>query len=389
MDAFGRGMFLLDPDVVHLNHGSFGAVPVPVLEAQRQVSHTIERSPERFYRADLAPAIDAARAAVASFLHCEVDGVALVENATHAVQVVLQAVAPKSGEEIVVTDHTYPWVLAAVRRTCQRTGARMREIVVPLDATGRIEPSRMVAQVMHAVHDGTALVILDQITSASAVRVPVEEVAEALHTRAAAGGRPVPLLVDGAHAPGSLDQPVTPGAAFWLGNLHKWAFAARTVAALVVAPAWRDRVTPLVESAGAAEGFPRSFTYLGTQDPSAALVVPISLAFPDEHLGLSFAELRQRNCEVLARGLERIAEAFPITVGPDPGMPMRTLSWGRPGDAAQAARWTASLREEDGIEVAITSVRGVLHARVSVQAYVSVEDVAALGEVLARRERWA
>src|SRR5690606_12772482 len=110
-------------------------------------------------------------------------------------------------------------------------------------------------------------VVLDQVTSASALRLPVEAVCQALGDR-------VPVLVDGAHAPGLIERPVPEGAAFWLGNLHKWAFAARTVAALVVAPQYHDRVRPLVASAGAGAGFPGSFSYLGTRDASAYLAVP-------------------------------------------------------------------------------------------------------------------
>ena len=379
MSRLGADLFLLDPGVVHLNHGSFGAVPVPVLEAQRAASHAIERSPERFYRSGLFTAMEEVRSEVAAFLACDVDGVALVENATQAVQIVLQAVDARPGRQVVITDHTYPWVRAAVARLARTAGVSVHEVHLPCVEGGEVDVGRFAASLREACSDDTALVILDQITSASATLLPVDAAIAAVPPD-------VPVLVDGAHAPGSIDRPVPVGSAFWLGNLHKWAFAARTAAALVVAPAWRSRVAPLVESAGSAEGFPRSFTYLGTQDPSALMALPASLAFPTEHLGMSFADLRARNRAVLAEGLDTVAQAVDLTLGPDPGMPMRTFSWGRAGDDADAARWTRRLREEEGVEVAITSVRGMLHARVSVQCYVAAEDVAALGTALSSIE---
>jgi isopenicillin-N epimerase len=375
-DPVAPHLWHLDPAVAHLNHGSYGAVPIPVLAAQARVARAIERSPERFYRADLAPALDAVRHEVAAFLGADPEATALVENATAAVQVALEAVAPGPGQEVVLTDHAYPWVRAAVERACAGSGARVRCVTLPLDAHGAVDDDALVDALAAAVGARTALVALDQITSASALRLPVERVIAALPPAA-------PLLVDGAHAPGLVERPVPTGAAFWLGNLHKWAFSARTAAALVVAPAWRGRVRPLVASAAAAEGFPRAFDYLGTQDASAFLALPEALAFPRAHLGMGFGELRERNRAVLAAGLEGIAARTGLRPGPEVGLPMRTLDLGRPGDPGHAAAWTTRLREL-GVEVAVVSLGGRLHARVSVQAYVGVADLERLGDVLAK-----
>lgn len=384
-------LFLLDPAVTHLNHGSFGAVPIPVLDAQRRAAEAIERSPERFYRADLAPASDAVRAEVAAFLRTDPDGLALVENATEAAQIALDAVGLETGSEILYTDHTYGWVKAAIARACARSGAVPRCVALPVggsaalpavDAlteapqrpTADVSAEALLAALEPAISKRTKLVVLDQVTSSSALLLPVDEVCEAL-------GEDVPVLIDGAHAPGLIDRPVPPGAAFWLGNLHKWAFAARTAASLVVAPRFRERVQPLVASAGASAGYPRSFSYLGTQDPTAFLALPASLAFPTEHLGMTFSELRRRNAEVLAAGLRLLADRLGLEPATPNGLPLRTLSLDLPGDDKAAAQLTHRLRAA-GVEVAITSVAGVLQARVSVQAYVALEDFERLGDAL-------
>src|SRR5690606_20580468 len=122
----------LDPEVVHLNHGSFGAVPLPVLDAQRRAAEAIERSPERFYRVDLARESDAVRGRLADFLAVEPDSLALVQNATEAVQVALAAVDLQAGSEVVITDHAYGWVRAAVDRACFDSGAVVRLVTLPL-----------------------------------------------------------------------------------------------------------------------------------------------------------------------------------------------------------------------------------------------------------------
>ena len=419
----GDGTWLLDPAVAHLNHGSFGAVPEPVLAAQWRAARAIEASPERFYRSNLSPAIDEVRAHVAEFLRTDPAGLALVQNATEAVQVVLDAVDLRPGSEIVYTDHTYGWVQAAIHRASLLRRAVPRRVALPVEAFagdqhgvpgGQAFAAELAERVAAAITERTSLVVLDQITSASALSLPVDAVISAVS--AATDGR-VPVLIDGAHAPGLIDAPVPPigedhgiadadvvidadgmiaapglidspvpaRATFWLGNLHKWAFAARTAAALVVAPAYRERVEPLVASAGATAGYPRSFTYLGTQDPSAYLALPTSLAFPREHMGVSFGELRDRNSAVLAAGLARLEERLGLRAAVDQGLPLRTVALEAEGDEAGAAALAATLREQ-GVEVAVTSVAGRLFVRVSVQAYVGLEDFDRLAAALESTE---
>lgn len=369
-------LWLLEEKIAHLNHGSYGAVPTPVLEAQRAASEEIERSPERFYRAELFDGMTRAREAVAAFLGTDPGGLALVQNATEATQVALDALGLREGDEIVCTDLAYPWVLAAVERVARDVGVVPRIIALPTQGGAGAEEyaAEVVAAFEAALTDRTALVVVDQITSATALRLPAEAVCAAL-------GDSVPVMVDGAHAPGLVSAPVPAGAAFWFGNLHKWAFSARTAAALVVAPAFRERVRPPVASFGGSLGYPRSFSYLGTQDPTAYLALPAALEFPEEHLGVTFGELRERNAWLLSEGFALLADRVGLAVPPDNGLPLRATPLGVAGDGDASWRLGAKLRER-GVEAAITSVAGELLVRLSVQAYVGLADFEKLAEAL-------
>lgn len=307
MRPLGIKHFLLDPHVAHLNHGSFGAVPRPVIKARWDAAAAVERSPERHYRSDLSPALASARTRLASFPGVESASLAWVKNASEAMQVILHAVAARPGEVILLTEHAYSWVQAAVERT--------------------------------------ALVVLDQITSASALRLPLEQVLAAVPEG-------IPVAIDGAHAPGLIPRLVPARASFWFGNLHKWAFAPRSVAALVVAPAWRARVRPLIASAIAERGYPEAFDDLGTQDTTPILAVGAALDFPGEHLGVDFEGLRSRNCALLTAGFALLSETLPLHYSPDQGIPMRTLHWGGRGSLVEAGRLGEALREA-GVEIAV------------------------------------
>ena len=308
----GRELFSLDPTVTYLNHGAFGAVPIPVQRAQQRLRDEVDANPMAFYHRSLAERLAEARARVAGLLGSDPEGTALVANATAGTQTVLGSLGLAAGDEVLLTDHGYGAVRMQVQRLAETTGVVAREVPIPLDAGDE----EIVASIVDAVRpDRTRLVIIDHITSPTARLFPV--------ARIAAAGRElgVPVLVDGAHAPGmlALDVPAL-GADFWLGNLHKWAFAARPTAALVVAPQHRARMQPLVVSWWREDGFPSAIEFAGTLDYTAWLAAPTALDLLGE---LDVAAVRRHNADLAAYGQRTVADAL----GLDPaGLPMPSPS---------------------------------------------------------------
>lgn len=130
-----RLLFSLDPSVSHLNHGSFGAVPIAVQRAQQRLRDEMEANPLRFFTQGLVDRIAHARRHLAAFLGADPDGTALVGNVTAGAAVVLQSLALRPGDEILTTDHGYGAVALSIARECARTGAVSRTLPVPLAAT--------------------------------------------------------------------------------------------------------------------------------------------------------------------------------------------------------------------------------------------------------------
>jgi len=97
----------LDPVVTYVNHGSFGACPVPVLEAQRAMIDELEAEPIRFLWATFEERLDAARREVAAFLHADPEGLVFVPNATTGVSTVLRSLRFEPGDELLTTNHEY------------------------------------------------------------------------------------------------------------------------------------------------------------------------------------------------------------------------------------------------------------------------------------------
>ncbi|MFI1192606.1 aminotransferase class V-fold PLP-dependent enzyme [Micromonospora sp. NPDC020750] len=346
-----RLLFSLDPAVSHLNHGSFGAVPIGVQRAQQRLRDEMEANPLRFFGPSLVDRIAHTRRHLAAFLGADPDGTALVGNATTGVAVVLQSLGLRPGDEVLTTDHGYGAVGLSVDRECRRTGATRRTLHVPLTATAE----QVVQLVRAGLRPGrTKLLVVDQLTSATARLFPAAAIVGAAH------GHEVPVLVDAAHAPGMLPTPVGDiGADFWVGNLHKWGYAPRGTAVLVVAPSWRDRMEPLVVSWEQGAGFPGNVEWQATLDYTSWLAAPAGL-WTLRSLGVD--RVRAHNAALAAYGQRVVGDALGVAPAdlPDPGGPtvaMRVvpLPAGLAATFDDAFALRSRIAEELSTEVAVMS----------------------------------
>ncbi|MET7749457.1 aminotransferase class V-fold PLP-dependent enzyme [Micromonospora sp. NPDC005367] len=360
-----RLLFSLDPAVSHLNHGSFGAVPISVQRAQQRLRDEMEANPLRFFTQGLVDRVAHTRRHLASFIGADPDGTALVSNATTGVAVVLQSLGLRPDDEILSTDHGYGAVALSIQRECRRTGATSRVLPVPLAATNE----EIVQAVRDALRPGrTRLLVIDQLTSSTARLFPAAAIVAVAHERG------VPVLVDAAHVPGMLPTTVASiGADFWVGNLHKWAFAPRATAVLVVTPQWRDRIEPLVVSWEQEAGFPDRLEWQATQDYTAWLAAPVG-AFTLRSLGVE--RVRAHNARLAAYGQRVVGDALGVAPDllPEPGGPevaMRLIplppALATTIDAARALQ--QHIAERLATEVAVMSWNGRGWLRLCGQVY--------------------
>ncbi|MFC5216638.1 aminotransferase class V-fold PLP-dependent enzyme [Streptomyces coerulescens] len=363
----------LDPALKHLNHGSFGAVPLVAQERQELLRVEMERSPVVWFPA-LPQRLASARVELADFLRVSAGDLALVPNASAGASVVYAALSLRPGGEIVVTDHGYGAVTMGAERLARRWGGRVRTARVPLDA----DEDQAYEAVVAELGDATELVVVDQITSATARRFPVERIG------AEAGRRGIPVLVDGAHAPGLLDSPLADATYdVWTGNLHKWGCAPRGTAALVARGPLRDRLYPLIDSWAAADPFPDRFDTQGTVDATSYLAAPTSLAFIERTWGWPAArrymdELADYGARVIGGALAETAGADSdgaVDVGmPVPGMRLVRLPDGLAADRLEADALRDRVAVELGVEAAFTSFDGIGYMRLSAHVYNTAAD---------------
>jgi isopenicillin-N epimerase len=398
-----RALWALDPDVVFLNHGSFGATPRAVLEDQGRWRDRMEADPVRFFVRDLDGLLADVRHALGGFLGADPDDLALVANATAGVNAVLRSLAFRPGDELLATGHEYNASLNALRFAAERDGAR---VVVVDPGYPAADPDDVVARVLDAVTPRTRLALLSHVTSPTAIVLPVERLVPALRTRG------VETLVDGAHAPGMLPLDLDAlGAAYYTGNCHKWVCAPKGAAFLHVRRDLRDGIRPLAISHGANDPDPdrprfrKEFDWTGTDDPTAWLAIPAALAFVGGLLPGGWPAVMAANRTLALRGRDALLAALagiapgPAVAGaPDamtgsmatvtlPGAGVRPFVSRSPLDVDPIG---AALWERWRIEVPVLAIppaadgvpRGRL-VRISAQLYDDAEEYALLGRALA------
>jgi len=384
-----RAHWTLDPEILFLNHGSFGACPRAVLEVQAELRARMEREPVLFLARELEARVDAARAELAPFLGAAVEDVVPVTNATTGVNAVLRSLDFAPGDELLVTDQGYNACRNTLEFVAQRTGARAVVVPVPFPLRG---PDDVLEAVLGRVTPRTKLALLDHVTSPTGLVFPIERLVRELAQRG------VETLVDGAHAPGMVPLDLGKLApAYYTGNLHKWVCAPKGAAFLYVRRDLQARIRPPVISHGANSPrkdrtrFRLEFDFLGTDDPSAFLAVPAALRFLGGLFPGGWDELRAKNhtlaFEARALLLEALALEAPAPESMLGSLASVPLPDGKPGerpDAFAVEPLQRALFERHRIEVPVSwwpaPPRRLI--RVSAQAYNERAEYRALAQAL-------
>jgi isopenicillin-N epimerase len=287
-----RDHWTLDPDVVFLNHGSFGACPRPVLEVAEAHRALLEREPVRFFERFLESELDGARTLAAAFVGARPDDFAFVHNASSAVSAVLRSLELGPGDVLLTTDHAYGACRNALDFVAEQAGAEVRVATIPLPVR---DPGDVVERILDAARGRVKLALVDHVTSPTGLVFPIETIVRELRERG------IETLVDGAHAPGMLALDVEKlGAGFYTGNFHKWVCAPKGAAMLVVRDDLKAGVHPNVISHGltsrrARPRFLEEFDWTGTAEPSAWLAVPEAIRFVGGLVPGGWDEVRARN----------------------------------------------------------------------------------------------
>jgi isopenicillin-N epimerase len=353
--------------VVFLNHGSFGACPRPVFDEYQGWQRELERQPVEFLARRYDALNQEARAPLAAYLGARPDDLVFVPNATAGMNVVARSLPLGPGDEVLVTEDEYGAVDFLWEHVCRQTGATL--------VRRPVEPGPgLVDELWSAVRPQTRAISVSHISSATALRFPVEEICR----RAREAG--ILVIVDGAHAPGQVDVDLESlGADFYSGNCHKWLCAPKGAGFLWARPEHQPALAPLVVGwSEREETFAARHRWQGTQDPAAYLAVPAAIRFLGEH---DWDAVRRRCHELAVEAGSRLAGLGLAQVAPDESWLGQMVAVELP-EETDTDELKRRLYDGHHVEVPVQCWRGRPLLRASFQGYNDEGDLDALVDAL-------
>ncbi len=373
-----RSFFMLRPEVIFLNHGSFGATPIPVFERYQYWQRELERQPVEFLGRRAKNLLAQSRAALAEYLHTQPTNLVYVTNATTGLNIIARSLKLNRQDEVLSTDHEYGALDRTWRFLAQKRGFKYinQPINLPVE-----NPDQIIADFWAGVTSNTKAIFISHITSPTALIFPVQSICKLARQHG------ILSIVDGAHAPGQIDLDLEKlGADFYVGNLHKWLCAPKGSAFIFARPEVQQFIEPLIVSWGWESDSPGESPFIdylewsGTRDISAFLTVPDAIRFQNQ---LDWSELRLR-CHQLASLTRRVIEgaANQSALYPDdPSWYMQMGSVPLPA-CTDPSMVQDRLYREYNIEIPVTRWRNRHLLRFSLQIYNDESDIDALKKAL-------
>ena len=272
-----RDLFLIDPKVTYLNHGSYGACPKSVFLDYQNFQKRLEKQPVQFMTKYFWEDLKITRDTLGDFIKCDGDDILLFPNPTTAINNIIENLDIAEGDEILTTQHEYGALIRAWNRLSIRKSFSFiqQKIDLPLGSK-----ETFIDQFCAGINERTKIIFISHITSQTALIFPVEEICKIAKSKG------IITIIDGAHAPGHIDLDITQiGCDYYTGACHKWMCAPKGSSFLYVAKNFQKGMSPQIMSWGekgddpGPSQFLMDFQWQGTKDMSAFLAIPSAIRF--------------------------------------------------------------------------------------------------------------
>lgn len=276
-----KSQFLINPNITFLNFGSFGACPKPIFEDYQKWQLELETEPVQFITVNGYKYLKESREALGAYINCHADDLVFTMNPSYAINIIAKCIDLKAGDEILTTDLEYGAMDKTWNYYCKQKGAKYVRQHIELPLTTK---EVFIEQFFKGLTKNTKVVFISQITSSTALILPVKEICEIAKEKG------LLTIVDGAHVPAHIPLNLAElKADIYTGACHKWMMAPKGCSFLYINKQQQQWVDPLIISWGFESAMPSHSQFLdyhqlqGTRDFSAFLTIPKAIEFLNTH----------------------------------------------------------------------------------------------------------
>ena len=295
-----RRQWLLAPDHVNLNCGAVGCTPLPALNAM--IDHLLSAEAYRepaypWFGYEENSRLRELRTALAAFLHCKRDELALVRNATEGNNVVCNGLDLKAGDEVLLTDQEHPGGRCCWEQKAARFGIKLNTVKLPRPPSSSEE---IVEGFRKALTPRTRVMAFSHITTMTGVILPVKELCQLARTH------DVLSHIDGAHAIGQIPLDLHDlGCDSYSASPHKWLCAPKGTGVLYLTEKLADRLWVTIAAAEWRNRGQKAYRFSNFGTSNLSVMVGLKAAL-DFHLELGPARVYARIHELAKRIRDRI-----------------------------------------------------------------------------------
>ena len=365
-----NSLFHLNPEITHLNHGSFGACPKPIFDDYQKWQLELEQDAMNFFIHTGPKYLKQAREALGNFINCNGDDVVFTTNPSYAINIIAKSLQLQAGDEILATDIEYGAMDRTWNYYCKKSRAKFirQHISLPISSTEQV-----VEDFFKGLTPNTKAIFISHLTSSTALKLPVAAICK----RAKEYG--LLTIVDGAHIPGQLELDLQQlDADIYTGACHKWLLTPKGCSFLYVRKELQERFDPLIISWGYESEHPSDSLFLdyheyqGTRDFSAFLTVPKAIQFRVEH---NWAKVSESCVKLVLDNYADVCGLF----GSEPICPENTTYLGQmcsiPVQTTDPIQLQFKLFEKYKIQTPIFVQDEQTYLRFSINGYNSQDDI--------------
>jgi isopenicillin-N epimerase len=368
-----KEQFILSKHITHLNHGSFGACPKPIFDNYQFWQLKLEQEPVNFYVNEGMQHLEKSRDALATYINCDAQNIVFTTNPSYAINIIAKGFNLKEGDEILSSNLEYGALIKTWDYYCKKAKAKFikSEITLPISSKEQI-----IDEFFKNVSSKTRAIFISQITSSTALILPVKEICER------AKELDLITIVDGAHVPGHIDLDLSKlKVDIYTGACHKWMLTPKGCSFLYINEEFKNRFDPLIISWGynVNSNFSDHHELQGTRDYSAFLTIPTAVQFLKNNDWKSVSN----TCKQMV--LSNYEKTASILNG-KPICPVSADYLGQicssPIKTVEPERLKSILYNEFKIEVPIMELNDSVYLRFSTQAYIDQNDIDLLHQAL-------